>query len=982
MVRRPDSSPRALSYDFPLSSVGQTNSSGESSRTRLSLTGALVVLLVGASLVLLGVVRAQNAPSEAEGESARPPVSHENAPSPPPEFGPNAYIDLDKPHLLAGSYYSVRGGLTATLMLNNKGPRPLEVRPTLFSLAGERLDVLPVTVEANNFRVIDLREWVAFGGPSFEEGSIQLFHTGRDLVLGAQIYLVDEAHRLSFEEKLTEITGGGPARLEGVWWSPHAGADVRLALSNTSDTPLTVTARFLGAGRGGTNAATLDLGPHETRVVDMSRTFQPVDAEEVGARSGGSRRAGIGAVSVEHSGAGGPLLARAMVQDAESGYSSTIQFAAPEKGKSSRFEGAGLRLRGAAGGPLTAVIVARNVGDRTTTLRGRVPYTTATGDVNFLRTPPLHLGPGEAKILDLDRAVEREGIASGVSVGGLEFEYAGAPGSVVMAAHSMSADGDEVYRVPLWDPLAQRSPTGGYPWYIEGSSSTTVYIKNITRREQKYSAHILFPGGSYTFGLKGVKGGETVEINLRALRDNQVPDEEGRTLPPELSRGQIKWSLKQTERPKANDPYETLALIGRSEQTDAARGVSSNYSCQHCCTEGFVEGYISPSGVALEYGQQVQLRAYDVSQDCYGGLVTTQAGASWSSSNTSAATVSGGLVTAVGAGEVTISARWNVTQYYDDPSCGGGGIFRTTPDGEDGRGAVASSDDEEGDGGVIIMAPPRCEYGCGSLWYRTTAGAGVQTRPRVTVTAATICDDRIDIRLEPTASSGQLKVFLDGPNGAVELAQRPQQGGDTREYFYTVNLPNQEFTRIRATWNVNNVLGTGTRDYHMVVLGDYRQTCYNTPLETDYGGGVANAGTARIENNSCIWSSLHFRTAFLDEVNENGSGVDSVGTAMQIEGFCGNAPATSPAYDGRRYRRPTDIRTSCNTSLTVDQTVARGPGSSLTCGTPVFIAGIGCRVVEDRGGGLANDQLDNYKGVGVGVCQGWANPRVKTVKLF
>src|SRR5687767_14443804 len=103
---------------------------------------------------------------------------------------------------------------------------------------------------------------------------------------------------------------------------------------------------------------------------------------------------------------------------------------------------------------------------------------------------------------------------------------------------------------------------------------------------------------------------------------------------------------------------------------------------------------------------------------------------------------------------------------------------------------------------------------------------------------------------------------------------------------------------------------------------------------------------------------------------------------MQIEGFCPNPPATSPAYDGRRYLRPTEIRTACQTGLTVDQTVARGPGSSLTCGTSVFIAGIGCRVVEDRGGGLANDQLDNYKGVGVGVCQGRANPRLKTVKLF
>lgn len=45
--------------------------------------------------------------------------------------------DVDKPHLLAASYYSVKDNLTATLMLNNKGPEPVEVKPTLFSLTGQ-----------------------------------------------------------------------------------------------------------------------------------------------------------------------------------------------------------------------------------------------------------------------------------------------------------------------------------------------------------------------------------------------------------------------------------------------------------------------------------------------------------------------------------------------------------------------------------------------------------------------------------------------------------------------------------------------------------------------------------------------------------------------------------------------------------------------------------------------------------------------------
>lgn len=41
---------------------------------------------------------------------------------------------------------------------------------------------------------------------------MQLFHRGKDLVLGTQIYLTDELHSLSFEEKLTEL-GKGSSRL-------------------------------------------------------------------------------------------------------------------------------------------------------------------------------------------------------------------------------------------------------------------------------------------------------------------------------------------------------------------------------------------------------------------------------------------------------------------------------------------------------------------------------------------------------------------------------------------------------------------------------------------------------------------------------------------------------------------------------------------------------------------------------------------------
>src|SRR6266852_4000092 len=62
----------------------------------------------------------------------------------------------DKPHLLVGTYYSVKNGLTAKLLLNNKGPAPLTASPTLFNMSGEPFDAPPVIVEGQSFRMIDM----------------------------------------------------------------------------------------------------------------------------------------------------------------------------------------------------------------------------------------------------------------------------------------------------------------------------------------------------------------------------------------------------------------------------------------------------------------------------------------------------------------------------------------------------------------------------------------------------------------------------------------------------------------------------------------------------------------------------------------------------------------------------------------------------------------------------------------------------------
>jgi P pilus assembly chaperone PapD len=180
--------------------------------------------------------------------------------------------DADKPHLMAASYYSLQSGMKATLTLNNKAPRTLEVQPTLFSLAGERLDVAPVTVEPTSFRVVDISELAAGAAPIFDQGSLQLFYRGTDLTLGAQVKMIDSDHSLIFDEQLVEPAAMfSSSRLEGVWWLPSRHCEMSLVLSNTTESPLLVNAVVDGAAPKQKAAAAFALTPHETRIVDLQR---------------------------------------------------------------------------------------------------------------------------------------------------------------------------------------------------------------------------------------------------------------------------------------------------------------------------------------------------------------------------------------------------------------------------------------------------------------------------------------------------------------------------------------------------------------------------------------------------------------------------------------------------------------------------------------------------------------------------------------
>ena len=564
--------------------------------------------------------------------------------------------DMGMEHRLAASYYNLNNGLSGTLVLSDQGPHQMDVHVTLFSLEGARLDAPTIMLAGNTVGSFDLREWAILGGSAFQEGSVQVDYSGKDMELGGVVKLVDADRSLIFDEELSEpAMDFASSRLEGVWWLPSHKSDMRLIVSNTTDAPVTTTVSVDGIAPGQKEAETLTLSPHETRAMDV----QDFIAKRLGTLLE------IGGMSISHSGPKGAVLARALIQEPATGYSNVVEFSDPLKAKTSKLDGAGLRIGAIGSDELRQVAVARNVGDAPADLTGRIAYTTRDGSSGSIALPATHLAPGEAKAVKLTGAIKGSGLNS-VTAAGLEFTYTSAPGSVVMSAQSVSKSENNVFRVPMVDAATISSSTGQYPWGIDGSSSTFVYLKNATDKPQQYHLQINFADGVYSLGMKTIEPEQPIMFDLRALRDNQVPDAKGRTIPLNATGGQVHWSI---------DGDEPRGIIGRVEQADITNGMSMTAACAECCPDSWYGFWMSPVSATGFPGDTTQFSSIQQNQTCYNEVLEpfTVPYPTWSSTDPSVATCdSTGLATAQLPGFAHIQSRWTVRFWDFDPINGTG----------------------------------------------------------------------------------------------------------------------------------------------------------------------------------------------------------------------------------------------------------------------------------------------------------------------
>jgi len=254
----------------------------------------------------------------------------------------------------------------------------------------------------------------------------------------------------------------------------------------------------------------------------------------------------------------------------------------------------------------------------------------------------------------------------------------------------------------------------------------------------------------------------------------------------------------------------------------------------------------------------------------------------------------------------------------------------------------------------------------------------IYPQPTVSISSASIPDDRITVELAPSGIWGTLMVQLFG--GTTHTVYQSTEAGGTHNISFNIpNLPNSEFTGIQATWWAEGQSPSATYSYHFKVLGDYTHSQYNSPDEQRCSGTaqqftyVTNMTCLAIDCGAATTQNANGRSQWLSEVNENGSGLHTTLGIVSRESQC---TARAP------YRNTGQPCPSCGGTLTPYQGVARNASNQdLPCNATVYVHGVGLRTVKDTGGGLVLTQLDHY--IGVSGCDEASNyPPSKTIRLY
>lgn len=489
------------------------------------------------------------------------------------------------PQTIYAPLIQLPGSSGTEINLNCRSPKSVEVTPTFFSrngeaFAGETFTMLPTEVKTVNLKTLMPP---AIRGRR-DLGGMTLSYTGGMFEMWGQLRLMNVNRGNSVDVTFALSQDRRSAIRNAVWWMPED-AEATIAVGNFGNSPLRARATF---SNGDTEE--MEIAPFGTHLIERKS-------------QSASKRDGV---TLEVLGSNTDLVATGVVTSQDRSFTSSIRFYDTRNVAQPNLYATNFRLKG-----VNPHLLLRNTGSQTISATPR--FIPAPGDPNnFIDLPSVTLNPNESADIDLQPL-------QAATLGKSEFDHVsiqvlnnGAPGSLIGALNGIDVTRRITYDVPLRDIGAMRNSTGAYPWRVDQDVSTVVSLTNTGSVSSGVLALIRYPGGSYQLDPRPLAAGETVFYDLREIRDKQIPDRDGRTIPRSVKGGQFKWSIYGFGPGSGR-------LIGRAEMISQSQGISSSYSCPGGnCPMEFSYAFLSNDSIYLGEGDAEATTAYEVWCDAWG----------------------------------------------------------------------------------------------------------------------------------------------------------------------------------------------------------------------------------------------------------------------------------------------------------------------------------------------------------------------------
>jgi hypothetical protein len=275
-------------------------------------------------------------------------------------------------------------------------------------------------------------------------------------------------------------------------------------------------------------------------------------------------------------------------------------------------------------------------------------------------TGTITLGPfpvGAYSSVDYSLASALSGLPAPVPYCSIGIQYSGAPASLQAQVTSVESNSNLIIDSHVQNEGNGWAGSGANPWHLDEDTESILFLTNESAQTARMGFSVTANNTHYYLTELQLGPHETRAIDLRKLRDAQLPDLKGNKIPATATDGSVIWQR-----------LDKVPVMGRLMVINRRQGMASNYDCCICAcpADYYGDNEINPATAYLpiEGSQGLINNAQYYTCNLGDYYVNVTAASLWSSAYPNIASVNtAGTVKGQSAGTTGVTGQYS-SYYY------------------------------------------------------------------------------------------------------------------------------------------------------------------------------------------------------------------------------------------------------------------------------------------------------------------------------